>query len=175
MVSGSDLTNQIPEEETMIQTRNTTAISPFERLISLQRELDRTLGGTENMGAAMFNPAMDVIELENEIQARLEVPGIDPGEIEIRVEDNVLTVSGEKRMEEEHADNARGYRLVERRYGRFARSIALPRGVDAARVTADCNDGVLTVHLPKAESSKPRTIKIESGKSPRESTGRELS
>lgn len=157
----------------MIQTRNTTSISPFERLFALQRELDRSLGGSEN-AAAMFNPAMDVIELENEIQARLEVPGIDPNEIEIRVEDNVLTVSGEKRMEEERSDNARGYRLVERRYGRFARSFAMPRGVDAARVTADCDHGVLTVHLPKAESSKPRTIKIESGKSATETGGREL-
>lgn len=158
----------------MIQTRNTTSISPFERLFALQRELDRSLGGTESTGAAMFNPAMDVIELEHEIQARLEVPGIDPGEIEIRVEDNVLTVSGEKRMEEERSDHARGYRLVERRYGRFARSFALPRGVDAARVSAVCDHGVLTVHLPKAESAKPRTIKIESGKSATESSGREL-
>lgn len=157
----------------MIQNRS-TSISPFERLVALQRELDRTLSGAaDSPDAGMFSPPMDVIEGENEIQARLDVPGIDPNDIEIRVEDNVLTVSGEKRMETENADT-RGYRLVERRYGRFARSFTLPRGVDSARVAATCDHGVLTVHLPKAESSKPRTIKIESGKSAAESSGREI-
>jgi HSP20 family protein len=145
----------------MIQNRNSVAISPIERLVALQRELDRTFGSGEAADNSMFIPLMDVVEQENELQARLEVPGIDPNEIEIRVEDNVLTVSGEKRMQQEREDG-RGYRLVERRYGRFARSFALPRGVDASNVSADCDHGVLTVHLPKAESSKPRTIKINS-------------
>ena len=157
----------------MIQTRsNSTSISPIERLVALQRELDRTFAGAGTSEAGLFSPPMDVIENENELLARLEVPGMDPNEIEIRVEDNVLTISGEKRMEQERSET-RGYRVVERRYGRFARSFMLPRGVDASRVTADCEHGVLTVHLPKAESSKPRMIKIESGKSSSEASGRE--
>ena len=143
-------------------TRNSTSVSPIERLVALQRELDRTFATDETVDNAMFIPVMDVLEYEHELQARLEIPGIDPDAIEMRVEDNVLTVSGEKRMEEQR--EKRGYRLVERRYGRFARSFALPRGVDAANVTAECDLGVLTIHLPKAESSKPRTIKIQSSK-----------
>lgn len=143
----------------MIQTRSNTSVSPIERLVALQRELDRTFGGREAGEGTMFVPPMDVVEHENELQVRLEVPGLDPNEIDIRVEDNVLTVSGEKRMEQEN-EGERGYRVVERRYGRFARSFTLPRGVDTANVTADCDRGVLTIHMPKAESSKPRTIKI---------------
>jgi HSP20 family protein len=141
---------------------------PFERLYALQRELDRSFNGTETMESGAFVPPMDVAETNDEVVCHLEVPGITREDLEIRVEGNVLIVSGEKKMQQEHSEKEGGFRSVERRYGRFERSFALPRTVNAAGVRASYDNGILTIVLPKVEESKPRRIQIEEGSGARQ-------
>ena len=141
----------------MITTRNLW-ISPLERLYALQREVDRAFETPAN-GASAWVPPMDVVETADEVLCHIEVPGLKPEDIEIQVEDNRLIVSGEKKFEQSQDEG--GYRLVERRYGRFERSFTLPRTIDANNVRAHHEHGVLTIVLPRAEAAKPRRIQIE--------------
>jgi HSP20 family protein len=103
-------------------------------------------------------PSLDLSETENAIQAKFDLPGIDPDEIDIQVNRNMLTVSGERKEEEE--EKGRTYYRVERRTGGFSRSITLPSEVNEDEVAADFKDGVLTITLPKAEAAKARKIKV---------------
>jgi HSP20 family protein len=151
----------------MLPTRNAW-VSPFERLYALQRELDRAFGDTESIQSGSFVPPMDVVETADEVLCHLEVPGLSRDDLEIRAEGNVLIVSGEKKAQWQSGEKEGGFRSVERRYGRFERSFALPRSVDAARVRATYDSGVLTIVLPKAEESKPRKIQIEDGNNNRQ-------
>lgn len=108
-------------------------------------------------------PPVNVEEKENEILLTAELPGLSHDDIEIELENNVLTVSGEKREEREVDANGNRYHLVERTFGSFRRSFTLPRTVDADRIGADFEAGVLTVRLPKAEESLSRRIKVGTG------------
>jgi len=156
----------------MLPTRNNTWVSPFERLYALQRELDRAFGETETMQSGSFVPPMDVVETADAVLCHLEVPGMSRDDLDIRAEGNILTVSGEKKLEQRQGEKEGGFRSVERRYGRFERSFALPRTVDPSRVKASYEHGVLTIVLPKAEQSKPRRIQIDDGTSA--SQGRQI-
>jgi HSP20 family protein len=149
----------------MIPTR-TLWLSPLERLYAVQREFDRVLDGQEN-GGATWMPAMDIVETADEVLCHLEVPGLTAEDIEIRVQDNVLVVAGEKKQRAEQQKEG-AFRSVERRYGRFERSFTLPRTIDAANVKARQENGVLTIALPKAETAKPRRIEIEAPSRARE-------
>ena len=145
----------------------TAWVSPLERLYALQREFDRTLEGDSTSGSNTWVPPMDVVETADEVLCHLEVPGMSREDLEIRVQDNMLVVSGEKKYE--HGEQKEGgFRSVERRYGRFERSISLPRTVDTSNVKARHENGVLTIVLPKMEASKPRRIEIEGGSAARE-------
>lgn len=105
-------------------------------------------------------PPLEVVEKDNELQVRVELPGVEEKELEIRLEKDILTIKGEKQHEErEEKDN---YHLVETRYGSFARSIHLPVSVDPDKVDANFKNGVLTVSLPKAEVATSRRIEIKS-------------
>ncbi len=151
-------------------------VAPFETLWDMQREMDRLLdtvwGRTASEPAGWSVPA-DVVETENEIRCLLEVPGLKPEDINVTVENNVLTVSGEKKFEAVQGEEARGTYHQERRYGRFDRSFILPRNVDASRVAANYESGVLAIVLPKSEESKPRRVEIRSGSGAQEiSAGR---
>ena len=147
----------------MLPTRNNAWVSPLERLYALQRELDRAFTGTETMESGTFIPPMDVVETGDEILCHLEVPGLSREDLEIRAEGNVLTIAGEKKLVQQENAKEGGFRSIERRYGRFERSFALPRSVDSNRVRASYDNGVLTIVLPKQEESKPRRIQIEDG------------
>ena len=151
----------------MIATRGTWML-PFERLYALQRELDRGFNNTESMESGAFIPPMDVVETNDEVLCHLEVPGINRDDLEIRVEGNVVVISGEKKHQHESAAKEGGFHSVERRYGRFERSFALPRTVSASHVRARYDNGILTVVLPKVEESKPRRVQIEDGNSSRQ-------
>jgi HSP20 family protein len=142
-------------------TRN--SVTPFERLYALQRELDRAFNGTETMESGSFVPPMDVVETNDEVLVHLEVPGISRRDLEIRTEGNVVIVTGEKKYVETENRKEGGFSSVERRYGRFERSFALPRTVSTTDIRARYADGVLTIVLPKIEESKPRRIEIEDG------------
>jgi HSP20 family protein len=101
---------------------------------------------------------VDIFDTEEAIVLRAELPGLGPDDIDIEIDDNVLTLKGERRFQET-VDEGRFYRL-ERAYGHFQRSVTLPQGVKADEISADVDNGVLTVRVPKADEVKPRKIAI---------------
>ncbi len=103
-------------------------------------------------------PAVDIVEQGDDLVIRAELPGVARDDIEVRVEDNTLVLSGERKREKE-CDEEQAYR-VERSYGSFVRSFRLPKTVDAAKIAASYQNGVLEVRLPKAEEARPRRIQI---------------
>ena len=104
-------------------------------------------------------PAIDIFETENELVFKADVPDVDQKEIDVRVENQTLTISGERKFERK--DQGKGYHRVERSYGNFARSFAVPNSFDTDKINAGFKNGVLTVTLPKKEAAKPRQIKVE--------------
>jgi HSP20 family protein len=109
-------------------------------------------------------PSADVMETENEIRVLIELAGMSSDDVELSLENNVLTISGEKREERREEDEQNRWHLSERRYGRFSRSFVLPRDVEQERIEAQFENGVLSVSIPKSEKAKPRRIEIRGGK-----------
>lgn len=107
-------------------------------------------------------PAADVVERENEIEVTLELPGVRPEDVDVSLEGNVLTVSGEKKEERTEGDERSTWHLSERRYGRFTRSFVLPRDVEADKIEAHYEHGLLRIRIPKAERARRRRIEIRS-------------
>jgi len=106
-------------------------------------------------------PPMDVVETDNEIRCTIEVPGVPSENLEVAVQDGLLRISGTKSAEHEEGDE-KSFRRVERRFGRFERYIRLPERVDIEKISANYENGVLTLVMPKTESARPRQIPIES-------------
>jgi HSP20 family protein len=104
---------------------------------------------------------VDILETENELVLKADVPGVDQKDIDIHIENGTLTLKGERRFEEAPEGNNRGYHRIERSFGSFARYFTLPDTVDADKVKADYRNGVLTVTLTKKEVAKPRSIRVE--------------
>ena len=107
-----------------------------------------------------FTPAIDIVENDDAVVIKADVPGLDPKDIDVSISGQTLTIKGEKCEESE--DKEKGYYRSERRYGAFTRTVALPSNVDADKIKADCKKGVLTITLPKVESEKPKRISIKS-------------
>jgi len=107
-----------------------------------------------------FRPAVDIYEDEKAIYLKAELPGIKPEEIKIHVEKNVLTLEGERKLENE--EKKEGYHRVERCYGSFRRSFSLPETVSTEEINAAYKDGLLTLTLPKTKDAKPKEIKVHS-------------
>ena len=110
--------------------------------------------------ARTWSPAVDVFETDQNVVLEAELPGLDPKDVEVRVEDGTLYLKGERKFENEVKED--NYHRIERSYGSFVRSFTLPSSVDADKAVADYKSGVLTLTLPKREESKPKTIKIVS-------------
>jgi HSP20 family protein len=128
----------------------------------MDRLLNRFLEGKleeESLAAAEWAPSMDVSETKDSLIAKLEVPGMDPRDIQISLQENLLTIKGEKRQDQEEKEEH--YHRVERTYGMFARSVRLPVTVDGSKVVATFKNGLLTVTLPKTPASKGTTIPIK--------------
>src|ERR1051326_3186821 len=104
-------------------------------------------------------PAVDIYETENELVLTADLPGVELNDIDVRVENQTLTVSGERKFERK--DNNQGYHRIERSYGNFSRSFAVPNTFDTEKIAAEYQNGVLIVRLPKKEAAKPRQIKVE--------------
>lgn len=144
---------------------------PAREFSSLQNEMNRLFstffdtpsGGGNSGGAALrrWVPAMDLVETADQFVLRADLPGLDADDVQIEVEDHVLTVSGERKIE--HEDKGEGYFRVERGFGRFQRSLTLPEGVDPEAVAASFDRGVLEVRIPKPEERKPRRVTIGAG------------
>jgi HSP20 family protein len=116
-------------------------------------------GGSRAAGDLMRAPETDVVETEREIRVITEMPGLKRENIEVDVENNVLTIRGEKREERTESEEGK-YHLAERRYGTFTRSFVLPRDVDSENIQASFEDGVLTVRIPKSEKARRRKISV---------------
>lgn len=140
---------------------------PARELDTLQSDVNRLFdgffgrrgeAGGEAQARRRWVPAMDLVETEDSLVLRADLPGLERDEIAIEVKDRILTVSGERRAE--HEDKREGYHRVERSFGRFSRSLELPQGVEADNVSADFERGVLEVRIPKPASRKPTRIEI---------------
>lgn len=110
---------------------------------------------------AMWSPPLEVVDDEKEITLTAEIPGIDPDQIDISVLGNTLTISGEK--QEKHEKREGETYLSERRYGSFRRSVELPSAVDSENVSAEYDNGVLKIHIPKSEALQPKRIQVRAG------------
>jgi HSP20 family protein len=131
--------------------------NPFDQIFN---DVFGTNGGRTNGSSTLMRaPETDVVETEKEIRVVTEMPGLKRDNIEIDVENNVLTIRGEKREERTEGEQGR-WHLAERRYGTFSRSFVLPRDVDAENIQASFADGVLTVSVPKSEKARRRRIEI---------------
>jgi HSP20 family protein len=113
----------------------------------------------EPRGARPWSPSVDIYETENELVLKADLPDVKLEDIEVRVENQTLTLKGERKFEEDQS--VRGYHRIERSYGTFTRSFTVPATVDSDKVAAEFKNGVLTVKLPKKEAAKPRQVKIE--------------
>jgi len=144
-----------------------TRWDPFRELQTLQSRMSRLFedqyGSRDEalMNSGAFVPPVDIYEDQHGIQLKLEVPGIDEKDLNINVENNVLTVSGERKFEREQKEE--NFHRIERRYGSFTRSFTLPNTVDTEKITADYNSGVLSIRLVKREEAKPKQIKVNIG------------
>jgi HSP20 family protein len=132
------------------------------RLNSIFSDFGRSLDGeSESLGAGNFVPAVDVYEDAQKVSLKLEVPGIRPDDLDIRVEGRTLTVRGERKFETEEKEE--NFHRIERRYGSFTRSFTLPATVDTESIEAQSADGVLTISLAKKPEAKPKQITVKAG------------
>jgi HSP20 family protein len=143
-------------------------LDPARELDSLQGDVNRLFdsffGRSEGTAAARrWVPAMDLVETEDHLVLRADLPGMDRDDIEVEVKDGVLTVSGERKAE--HQTQREGYHRVERSFGRFSRSLGLPRGVAPGAVQASFDRGVLEVKMPKPEERKATRIEVSGSES----------
>lgn len=141
------------------------AITPYRASTELFRPFFEDLLPGLNEGGSRLSgmlraPAADVMENENEIRVSIEAPGMRAEDISIDLENNVLTISGEKREKREESDERSTWHLSERRYGRFSRSFVLPRDVEQDRIEASFDNGVLHVVVPKSERARRRRIEV---------------
>ena len=114
---------------------------------------------TEPQSNRPWSPLVDIYETDNELVLKADVPDVDLKDIDVRVENQTLTIAGERKFEKQ--DSGKGYHRMERSYGNFVRSFAVPSAFDTEKISAAFHNGVLTVTLPKKEAAKPRQVKIE--------------
>jgi len=149
-----------------------TRYDPFREFVTLQNRVNRLFGsqhsnqrGPEGQDEALtstaFAPPVDIYEDEHTITLKIDVPGIDEKDINVHVENNTLTVHGERKFDKEEKEE--NYRRVERQYGSFTRTFTLPNTVDQENVQADYDKGVLKVKLAKKAEAKPKQIKVNVG------------
>src|SRR5215472_13100214 len=137
---------------------------PFRGLTSLHDQVNRLFedslrrGGTDDSALTTWAPAVDIYETENELVVKADLPDLEEKDLDVRVEDNTLTIRGERKFEKSISEDS--FLRVERAYGSFSRSFSLPNTVNAEAIGADYKNGVLTVTLPKREESKPRQVKV---------------
>ncbi len=147
-----------------------TRWEPFRDLVTTQDRFNqlfnetfaRAFGNEREVSPRAWVPAVDIYETDESLVMQAELPGIQPDDVEIRVEDNTLYVKGERKFENEVKEES--LHRVERTYGTFSRTFALPSSVDASNVKAEYKNGVLTLTMPKREEAKPKTIKINVAK-----------
>ncbi|HEX7808424.1 MAG TPA: Hsp20/alpha crystallin family protein [Thermoanaerobaculia bacterium] len=135
---------------------------PFEELNALRGRMDRLfarMNPPEEATLANWVPLSDIVETKDELVIKAELPGLDDKDIQVEIENGVLAISGKREAETEVDE--KGYHRVERSYGSFYRAFTLPPNVEPEKIGAKFDKGLLEVHIPKKESAKPRTIKVD--------------
>jgi HSP20 family protein len=143
-----------------------TRWEPLKDLMALQERMNKLFDetfskGTQDVDAGAWSPAVDIMEQGDEIIIKMEIAEVDQKAIDLKVEGNVLTIKGERQLEQ--GTKREDYLRLERPYGTFSRSFSLPNSVDHAKVKASYKDGILRIALPKKEETKPKQIKVEVG------------
>jgi HSP20 family protein len=143
-----------------------TPWEPSRGSVTFREELNRLFNDAfgrsgEESNLTSWAPAVDIFETEHELVVKADLPDIDPKDLDIRVENNILTIRGERKFEKKVDEN--NYLRVERAYGSFARSFSLANTVNAEAIKADYQNGVLTLSIPKREEAKPKQIKVNVG------------
>jgi len=145
-----------------------TRWDPLRELATMQNRVNRFVrqayspeGPEEALTATNFAPPVDVYEDEHNITLKMEVPGIDEKDIDVRMENNTLTVHGDRKFEKEEKEE--NFRRIERQYGSFTRSFTLPNSVDPGQVSAHYDKGVLKISFAKKAEAKPKQIKVNVG------------
>jgi len=141
---------------------------PFQEFTSLQRQMNRLVdnffGRTqlmpfeENLSGWEFGPSVDIYEDDKKLTFKVEVPGIDEKDVKVEIENNVLTVRGERKLAKDIKEE--NFRRMERHYGAFSRSFTLPNAVDPEKIEANYTHGVLTIQMPKLAGARPKQIKV---------------
>lgn len=139
---------------------------PIRELDSLQGDMNRLFdsffeGRAPKAPSRRWIPAMDLVETEDHLVLRGDLPGMTEDDVDIEIKDGVLTVSGERKTD--HEEKGEGYHRVERSFGSFSRSLSLPQGVDPGKVEAKFDNGVLEVRIPKPAEAKPTRVEIGTG------------
>jgi HSP20 family protein len=135
----------------------------FHGLSGLQEQVNRLFdtsfpGRTDNSALTTWAPAVDIYETENELVVKADLPDVNEKDLDVRIENNTLTIRGERKFEKKVEEE--NYLRVERTYGSFSRSFSLPNTVNSEAIKAEYKNGVLTVELPKRAESKPKQIKV---------------
>lgn len=144
-----------------------TRWDPFKEMEDMQSRMAKLFGltparpgnGQELMTVSEWSPSVDIIEDEKEWLVKADLPEVKKEDVKVTVENGVLTITGERKFEKEEKDKK--YHRIERSYGNFLRSFALPEGADGGKVAADFKDGVLKVHLPKSEKAKTKAVEVK--------------
>src|SRR5262250_1238933 len=146
--------------------RNLSRFEPFRGASALQDQINRLFGDvfegpSGESSLTTWAPPVDIYETEHELVVQADLPDVDPKELDIRVENNVLTIRGERKFEKKVSEE--NYLRVERTYGAFSRSFSLANTVNSEAIKADYQNGVLTLSIPKREEAKPKQIKVNVG------------
>ena len=142
-----------------------TRFEPFHGVTSLQEQINRLFNEafdrSEEGSLTSWAPAVDIFETEHELVVKADLPDVKPEDLGIRVENNILTIRGERKFEKKVSEDK--HLRVERSYGSFSRSFSLANTVNTEAIKADYKDGVLTLSIPKREEAKPKQIKVQVG------------
>jgi HSP20 family protein len=136
---------------------------PFRGIRSLQDQINRLVydaidHSPDEASITTWAPSVDIVETEHELIVKADLPDVNPEELDIRVENNILTIRGERKFDKQVNEN--NYLRVERSYGSFSRSFSLANSVNTEAIKAEYTNGVLTLHVPKREEAKPKQIKV---------------
>jgi len=143
-----------------------TKWDPFKDLITLQDRMNRLFDesvrnvrpGDEALSSAIWSPAVDIYETEDEVVVKAELPEVNQKDIDIQIENNTLILRGERKFNKE--TKKENFHRIERAYGTFSRSFTLPSSIDQEKISADYKDGILKISMPKREETKPKQIKV---------------
>jgi len=144
-----------------------TRWDPFRDLVSLQERMNRLFEDSlarsntadQEMAMGAWTPAVDIYETASEVVLKADLPGVEQKDIDLRIENSTLTLRGERKFMKEATEE--DYHRIERSYGVFSRSFQLPGSIDQTKIKASHKEGVLEVHLPKKEDTRPKQIKVE--------------